>query len=79
MVQKINDNACRLELPIEYGVTLTFNMCDLILFIGDDKQEREDIKMDPFQEGGSDGGPSKGNIGPLARVIVRRIQEEEGL
>jgi hypothetical protein len=29
ILEKINDNAYKLELPLEFGVSLTFNILDL--------------------------------------------------
>ena len=79
MVKKINDNAYQLDLPESYGVSPTFNICDLIPFRGDAQQDVQDLRTDLFQEGGTDGGPSKINIGPLTRAMSKRIQEEEGV
>jgi len=40
----------------------------------------QDLRTDPFREGGSDGGPSRrALIGPLTRVMARRMEEEEGV
>ncbi|BAT74745.1 hypothetical protein VIGAN_UM144600, partial [Vigna angularis var. angularis] len=75
---KINDNAYILDLPESYGVSPTFNICDLIPFTGDDQQDEADLRTDLFQEGGSDGKPSRNHIGPLTRAMARKIQEEEG-
>lgn len=49
VVQKINNNAYRLEHPIQYGVSHTFNIHDLISFTNDDHQEG-DLKTNHFQE-----------------------------
>nr|KYP32636.1 hypothetical protein KK1_046620 [Cajanus cajan] len=42
--------------------------------------EEVDLRIDPSQEGGYDGGPSKEDtclmaIGPLTRSMVRRLEE----
>ena len=62
MVEGINDNAYKLELPGEYGVSASFNVADLSLFdIGDD------LRTNPFQEGEND-----------AKVAAQQhVQEEE--
>ncbi|KAI3453490.1 hypothetical protein Pfo_010153 [Paulownia fortunei] len=50
MVECINDNAYKLELPGEYGVSASFNVSDLSPFdVGD-----EDLRTNPFQEGEND-------------------------
>ena len=41
VLEKVNDNAHRLELPEEYGVSTTFNISDLISFAGATDVEEE--------------------------------------
>ena len=49
VVERINDNAYKIELPGEYGVSATFNVADLSPFdVG------EDSRTNPFQEGEDD-------------------------
>jgi len=44
---------------------------------GADNIEELDLRTYPFQEGGSDGGPSgRTHIGPLTRAMARRMEEE---
>ncbi|KAI3443970.1 hypothetical protein Pfo_000635 [Paulownia fortunei] len=50
VVERINDNAYKLELPGEYGVSASFNVSDLSPFDVDD----EDLRTNPFQEGEND-------------------------
>ena len=49
MLERINDNAYKLELPSEYGVSASFNVSDLSHFNVDD-----DLRTNPFQEGEND-------------------------
>ena len=49
VVEKINDNAYKLDLPGEYNVSTTFNVSDLSLF-----DAGTDSRMNPFEEGGDD-------------------------
>ncbi|KND54475.1 hypothetical protein BSCH_01514c [Candidatus Paraburkholderia schumanniana] len=51
VLEKVNDNAYRLELPSEYGVHATFNVADLSLFdVGDDQE----LRTTPLQAEGND-------------------------
>ena len=54
VLERINDNAYKLDLPDEYNVSATFNVTDLSLFyVGDD------LRTNHFQEEGNDGGMAK--------------------
>jgi len=45
ILEKINDNTYKIELPCEYGINATFNVYDLSLFnVGDDSM------VNPFEE-----------------------------
>ena len=47
MLERINDNAYKLDLLSEYNVSASFNVSDLSPFdVGDD------LRTNPFQEGG---------------------------
>ena len=82
MLERVNDNASKLDLPGEYNVSATFNVTDLSPFdVGDD------LRTNPFQEGGNDvdikatpstptNGPMHIPIGPLTRARARRFKEE---
>jgi hypothetical protein len=49
IVERINDNAYKLDLPGEYGVSASFNVADLSPFdVGDD------LRTNPSQEGEND-------------------------
>ena len=54
VLQRINNNAYRLELPYEYDVSATFNVCDLTTFVGyleqDEDEEPIDLRSNPSQE-----------------------------
>jgi len=49
VLERINDNAYKINLPGEYGVSATFNVADLTLFDTD-----FDSKSNPFEERGDD-------------------------
>nr|KYP38791.1 Transposon Ty3-I Gag-Pol polyprotein [Cajanus cajan] len=76
----LNDNAYQLDLPSEYGISSSFNVCDLTPFLGvEDMDEDFNLRIDDSQEGGDDGGPSlRIDMGPINRSMARRVEEEEG-
>ncbi|KAL4375782.1 hypothetical protein GQ457_02G026250 [Hibiscus cannabinus] len=47
IVEKVNDNDYKLDLPGEYNVSATFNICDLPPF-----SDSTDLRTNPSQEGG---------------------------
>ena len=75
MVERINENAYKLDLPGEYGVHTTINVTSLSPFLADDEL---DLGKNHLQEKGSDemvitAGHGKSNthvqvpIGPITR------------
>ena len=38
IIEKINDNAYKLELPLEFGVSPTFNIIDLKPYLGEEDE-----------------------------------------
>jgi hypothetical protein len=38
ILEKINDNAYKLELPLEFGVSPTFNISDLRPYLGEEDE-----------------------------------------
>uniref|UniRef100_A0A2N9GFC9 Reverse transcriptase domain-containing protein n=1 Tax=Fagus sylvatica TaxID=28930 RepID=A0A2N9GFC9_FAGSY len=78
ILEKINDNAYKVDLPSEYKVSATFNVSDLSPFdVG------EDSRSNPFEERGNDGnqgGPSLKDPlqvpdGPITRSRAKKIKE----
>jgi len=52
ILEKVNDNAYKLELPGDMGVSLTFNVGDLTLFLKDsDDGDGDDLRGNHNQEG----------------------------
>lgn len=78
VVAKVNDNAYKLELPGEYGVSATFNVADLSPFdVGDEFNSRSNS----LQEGGNDEDQTgdqetfKGLGGPMTRARTKKTKE----
>ncbi|KAL5752228.1 hypothetical protein ACOSQ2_022735 [Xanthoceras sorbifolium] len=77
VIERINDNAYKLDLPGAYNVSASFNVSDLSPFdVGDD------LKTNPFQEGGNDEDkgaaprdPLHVPIGPITRARAKRFKE----
>uniref|UniRef100_A0A2N9G8V9 CCHC-type domain-containing protein n=1 Tax=Fagus sylvatica TaxID=28930 RepID=A0A2N9G8V9_FAGSY len=78
ILEKINDNAHKVDLPGEYKVSATFTVSDLSPFdVG------EDSRSNPFEERGNDGnqgGPSLKDPlqvpdGPITRSRAKKIKE----
>nr|KYP31361.1 Retrotransposable element Tf2 [Cajanus cajan] len=76
VLQRINDNAYRLDLPSDYGVSSTFNVSDLKPFVGasDDEDDSLDSRTNPSQEGGDDG--RAWTKCPTTRALARRLLED---
>ena len=78
VLECINDNAYKLDLPGEYNVSSTFNVTDLSPFdVGDD------LRTNPFQEGGNDGSmgrkwsvdPLEIPLGPMTQARAKSFKE----
>jgi len=52
IIEKINDNAYKLDLPAHYGVSSTFNVADLKPYVGE--EEKLPLRMTSIQEGEDD-------------------------
>jgi len=56
VLERINDNAYKVDLPGDYGVSTTFNVADLSPYLEDDYLE--DLRANSLSQGENDGGPS---------------------
>ena len=56
VLEKINDNAYKIDFPGEYNVSATFNVSDLTLF---DVGEESNLRTNSFQEGETDEDTNK--------------------
>jgi len=76
-LERINNNAYRLDLPEKYGVNTIFNISDLIPFAdGANIKEEEPkyLRSNPLQGGKDDTIlPRKG---PVTRAMSKRLQED---
>ena len=88
VLERINDNAYKLDLPGEYNVSATFNVSDLSYFDGG-----ADSRTNPFEEGGNDVIPTTHEgfktgddvvkrsdllylpVGPITRQRAKKIKE----
>ena len=57
VLDRINDNAYKVDLPGDYGVSATFNVADLSPYFEDDYLVN--LRANSPQQGENDGGPSK--------------------
>uniref|UniRef100_A0A2N9FJQ1 Reverse transcriptase n=1 Tax=Fagus sylvatica TaxID=28930 RepID=A0A2N9FJQ1_FAGSY len=77
VLERINDNAYKLDLPGEYNISATFNVSDLSLFdVGNDS------RSNPFEERGNDENqqallkdPLHVPVGPITRARSKKIKE----
>ena len=77
VLEHINDNAYKLDLPGKYDVSTTFNVTDLSPFdVG------EDLRTNPIQEEGNDGDQGTASkdliqvpIGPVTRAQVKKFKD----
>ena len=86
VLESINDNAYKLDLPGEYNVSATFSVAQLSPFAaGDDF----DLRANPFQEEGNDANPPETiqpttrwgadplrmKVGPITRAQAKRCKD----
>ena len=77
VLERINDNAYKLDLPSKYNISATFNVSDLSFFdVGDDS------RSNPIEERGNDENqqaplkdPLHVPVGPIIRARSKKIKE----
>ena len=74
VLQRINNNAYRIDLPGDYGVSATFNVADLTPFYDDFSDS--DSRTNPFQEGGNDGDIRGSSTGPITRSQTKALRNK---
>ena len=77
VLERINDNAYKLDLPGEYNISATFNISDLSLF-----DVSDDSRLNPFKERRNDENqqtplkdPLHVSAGPITRARSKKIKE----
>ena len=67
-----------MDLPLEYGVHDTFNVIDLSPFVGTNDDDELDLRTNPFQGGGDDGGgPSTPTQGSQGTSQGERLDQDQ--
>ncbi|WVZ52418.1 hypothetical protein U9M48_003474 [Paspalum notatum var. saurae] len=74
IIEKINDNVYKLELPPEFGVSLTFNIADLKPYLGE--EDELESRKTPLQEGEDDEDISYANERHSFSCVAWNIGEE---
>jgi hypothetical protein len=83
IIEKINDNAYKLELPPEFGVSPTFNISDLKPYLGE--EDEFELRTTPIQEGEDDeditpldtnNNPPLNVQGPITRARAQQLNLE---
>jgi hypothetical protein len=82
ILAKINDNAYKLELPPEFGVSPSFNISDLRPYLGEEDKMLSRIAL--MQEGEDDEGtnnlatiiPSIEIVGPITRSQAQQLNHQ---
>jgi translation initiation factor IF-1 len=73
VLEKINDNAYKLELPSEFRVSPTFNISNLKPYLSE--EDELELRMTPIQEGEDDEdiSPLHTMQGPITRARTRQL------
>jgi len=71
VLERINDNSYKIDIPGEYGVSSSFNVAYLTPFVAGD--DLEHLKANSFQEGGNDKNLETAQIqGPMTRSRTKQ-------
>jgi hypothetical protein len=75
ILEKVNDNAYKLELPSSYGVSSTFNVADLIPFHEEDMLPS--LRTSFSKEGEDDVGSPTSNELAKINIIIQQMEEAQ--
>ena len=73
VMERVNDNAYKIELPGDYGVHATFNVGDLSPYIDDDGIS--ELRSIPFKGGGNDAISDVSDVQEVLLVIGNEVYE----
>jgi hypothetical protein len=83
ILEKVNDNAYKLELPSDFGVSPTFTIADLTPYMGE--EDELESRMAPLQEGEEDEDITPMHMaetppiviqGPITRACTRQLHQQ---
>jgi hypothetical protein len=86
VLERINDNAYKLDLPVDFGVSPTFSIADLKPYLGED--DELESRMTQMQEGEDDEDIATNDtstptpitsttpLGPITRARARRFTHQ---
>ena len=69
VLEKVNDNAYKVELPRDMGVSPTFNMGDLTPYLEDDDGE-DDLRENHIQEGQDEANSMPNSVQQNTQVLL---------
>jgi len=74
VLEMISDNAYKIDIPSEYGVSFSFNVADLTPFVAGG--DSEDFRTNAFQEAGNGENPKAIQIqGPMTRSRTKLLED----
>jgi hypothetical protein len=74
IIEKVNDNAYKVDLPGNYNVSATFNVKDLTPYLDDD--DDSDLRTNHFQPGADD--VHHGNYNPSCKAKTNVQEDSDG-
>jgi hypothetical protein len=74
IIEKVNDNAYKVDLPGDYNISATFNVKDLTPYLNDD--DDSDLRTNHFQPGTDD--VHHGNYNPSCKAKTNMQKDSDG-